>query len=54
MAKEEMITFRNIASIEKPALLNCLDIKTTDGKKHRITVSPFDTPKLKALIESLL
>ena len=52
--KKEMIAFRNIASIEKPPLLNCIDIKTNDGKKHRISLKPTDTNLLKEQIESLL
>jgi len=52
--KKEMIIFRNITSIEKPPLLSCIDIKTSDGKKHRITLSPSDNKKLKEQIESLL
>ena len=52
--KKEMIIFRNIASIEKPPLLNCIDIKTNDGKKHRISLSPTETNLLKSQIESLL
>jgi hypothetical protein len=52
--KKEMIPFRNIASIEKPPLLNCIDIKTNDGKKHRISLKPTETNLLKEQIESLL
>ena len=52
--KKELIIFRNIASIEKPPLLNCIDIKTNDGKKHRISLKPTDTKLLKEQIESLL
>ncbi len=54
LAKKEMIVLRNIASIEHPPLLACLDIKTNDGKKHRIPVAPGDLMKLKEQIESLL
>lgn len=53
-AKKEMIIFRNITSIEHPPLLSCIDIKTSDGKKHRISVAPGDVNKLKEQIESLL
>lgn len=53
--KKEMIIYRNITSIEKPALLNCIDIKTSDGKKHRIALMPpSETEKLKKQLESLL
>jgi hypothetical protein len=52
--KKEMIPFRNITSIEKPPLLACIDITTSDGKKHRITLSPSDNKKIKEQIESLL
>lgn len=53
--KKEMILYRNIASIEKPPLLNCIDIKTNDGKKHRIALlNPAETKKLKEHIETLL
>ncbi|MGA9396838.1 MAG: hypothetical protein WBV22_01150 [Anaerolineaceae bacterium] len=52
--KKEMIVFRNIASIEKPPLLNCIEIKTNDRKKHKISLKPTDTIKLKEQIESLL
>lgn len=53
-AKKELIIFRNVASIERPPLLACLDIKTNDGKKHRIPVAPGEVAKLKEQIESLL
>ena len=53
--KKEMIPFRNIASIEKPPIANAIDIKTNDGKKHRISLMPpSKTDELKAQIESLL
>lgn len=53
--KKEMILYRNISSIEKPPLLNCIDIKTNDGKKHRISIMPpSQMAKLKEHIESLL
>lgn len=52
--KKETIIFRNIASIEKPPLLNCIDVKTNDGKRHRITLKPSETIALKEQIESLL
>jgi hypothetical protein len=51
--KKEMIPYRNITSIEKPPLLNCIDITTSDGKKHRISLLT-ETNKLKEHIESLL
>jgi hypothetical protein len=53
-SKKEMIPFRNIASVEKPAILNCIDIKTNDGKNHRIALSPSDNQKLKNQILGLL
>lgn len=53
--KKETIPYRNIATIEKPTLLNCIDIKTNDGKKRRIALMPpSETIKLKEHIESLL
>jgi|CXWL01.1.fsa_nt_gi hypothetical protein len=53
--KKEMIIYRNITSIEKPPLLNCIDINTSDGKKHRVSLMPpSQTDKLKQHIESLL
>lgn len=53
--KKEMIIYRNITSIERPPLLNCFDIKTSDGKKHRVSLlNPAETMKLKEHIESLL
>lgn len=52
--RRQTILFRNIASIEKPAMLNCIDIHTNDNKKFRIALSPSDTKKLKEQLESLL
>lgn len=53
--KKETIIYRNIASVEKPPLLNCIDIKTNDGKKHRVALlPPSQTEKLKQHIESML
>ena len=53
--KKGMIPYRNIASIEKPPLLNAIDIKTNDGKKTRFSLMPpSKTNELKAQIESLL
>jgi hypothetical protein len=53
--KKGMIPYRNIASIEKPAMLNAIDIKTNDGQKTRFTLlPPSKTEELKAQIESLL
>lgn len=54
LAKKELIIFRNIASLEKPPMLACLDVFTNDGKKHRIPVAPGDIAKLKEQIESRL
>ena len=53
-AKKKMILFRNIASLEMPPVLNCLDIYTNDGKKHRVSLKPTETKLLKEQIESLL
>ena len=53
--KKEMIPYRNIASIEKPPLLSCLDITTNDGEKHRISLTSMSKiNELKAQIEDLL
>lgn len=53
--KKEMIPYRSITTIEKPPLLNCIDIHTADGRKHRISLlKPSETIKLKEHIESLL
>lgn len=53
--KKTMIPYRSITNIEKPPLLNCIDISTADGKKQRITLlKPSETLKLKEHIESLL
>jgi hypothetical protein len=54
IAKSETILYRNIASIEKPPMLNALDIKTNDGKKHRISLPPAKLAELKSIIESHL
>lgn len=49
------IPFRNIASIQRPSLLNRIDIKTNDGKTQTITMlNPTETMKIKDQIESLL
>ena len=53
MQEQQLISFKNITGINKPALLNCLDITTTDGKKTRVIVGS-GTAKLKAEIESRL
>lgn len=38
--KTEIIPYRNIASVTKPALLNACDIATNDGKRRRIALLP--------------
>lgn len=37
--KQEMVFFKNISSINKPAMLNRVDIKTNDGKTLKLAVS---------------
>lgn len=54
-AKKETIIYRNISSIEKPVLLNCIDILTNDKKKRRVALMPpSETIKLKEQLETLL
>ena len=53
--KREVISYRNITTLEKPAFLNRLDVKTNDGKTHKLSLmDPADTARLKERLESLL
>jgi hypothetical protein len=54
--KKYIIPIKNISSIEKPHMLNCVDIKTNDGKKYRIavTLNPKNTEELRDKILELL
>ena len=53
--KRETIFLKNIASIEQPPLLNAIDIKTTDGKLHRVSLMPpAKTKELKDTLTGLL
>jgi hypothetical protein len=37
--KQEIVFFKNISSVNKPAMLNRVDIKTNDGKTLKLAVS---------------
>ena len=54
--KTESILIKNISSVEKPRGLNRIDIKTNDGKKHSISVTPKteDTEELRNIILNLI
>jgi len=54
--RHETIPIRNISDVKKPPLLNCVDIITNDGKKHRVVVSalPGPTEEFRQLLMSLL
>lgn len=54
-AKTEIIPYRNIASVEKPPILNAIDIRTNDGKKRRVALlPPSKTEQLRQRILELL
>ncbi len=52
--KKEMISFKNITSIESNPLIAGLTIKTNDGKKVIIPISLNDKIRLKNQIEEKL
>jgi len=55
VSKKETIFYKNITSIEKPPLLAAVDIRTSDGKVHRIALNPpSQSTQLKEHLETLL
>lgn len=55
VSKRETIFYKNITSIERPPMLACIDVHTSDGKVHRIPINPISkADEIKAQLDNIL